>query len=153
MSTAREGTVMDDALTGATGSSAEPTAAGTAPADRRLDLAPEADVDLDAAIADDGDGDGEATSTRKRRRGSRGGQRRKKPTATSGDESTEGDTVADEAPGLVAAPPADGHPELPESMREGRAEPEAAERALVRKPQIGDTRPAPATDTARVAPA
>ena len=36
-------------------------------------------------------------------------------------------------------------------MREGRAEPEAAERALVRKPQIGDTRPAPVTDTARVA--
>ena len=40
-------------------------------------------------------------------------------------------------------------PELPESMREGRAEPEAAERALVRKPQIGDTRPAPVTDSAR----
>ena len=38
-------------------------------------------------------------------------------------------------------------------MREGRAEPEAAERALVRKPQIGDTRPAPVTDTARVAAA
>ena len=145
---------MDDALTGATGSSAEPTAAGTAPADRRLDVAPEADVDLDAATADedDGDGDGEATSTRKRRRGSRGGQRRKKPAAAAGAESTEGDTVADEAPGLVAPPPADGHPELPESMREGRAEPEAAERALVRKPQIGDTRPAPVTDSARVAP-
>jgi len=38
----------------------------------------------------------------------------------------------------------DERPELPESMREGRATPEAAERALVRKPQIGDTRPAPA---------
>src|SRR6476469_3552362 len=104
MSTAREGTVMDDALTGATGSSAEPTAAGTAPADRRLDLAPEADVDLDAASADEADGDGEATLTRKRRRGSRGGQRRKKPAAAAGAESIEGDTAADEAPGLVAPP-------------------------------------------------
>ena len=34
-------------------------------------------------------------------------------------------------------------PELPEPLREGRASLEAAERALVRKPQIGDTRPAP----------
>ena len=34
-------------------------------------------------------------------------------------------------------------PELPEPLREGRPSPEAAERALVRKPQIGDTRPAP----------
>ena len=111
---------MDDALTGATGSSAEPTAAGTAPADRRLDLAPEADgngtstsdadvdVDADAAVA--GDGDGEATSTRKRRRGSRGGQRRKKPAAAAGGESIEGDTAADEAPGLVAPLPPTGIP-------------------------------------------
>lgn len=35
-------------------------------------------------------------------------------------------------------------PELPEHPREGRlVSPEAAEAALVRKPQIGDTRPAP----------
>ncbi|MDO8365001.1 MAG: ribonuclease E/G, partial [Actinomycetota bacterium] len=32
-------------------------------------------------------------------------------------------------------------PELPERMHEGRPSPDAAERALVRKPQIGDTRP------------
>lgn len=36
-----------------------------------------------------------------------------------------------------------GQPELPERMSEGRPSIEAAERALVRKPQIGDTRPAP----------
>ena len=36
-------------------------------------------------------------------------------------------------------------PELPENPREGRLTPEVAERTLVRKPQIGDTRPAPAT--------
>lgn len=34
-------------------------------------------------------------------------------------------------------------PELPDRMTEGRPSPEAAERALVRRPQIGDTRPAP----------
>ncbi len=33
--------------------------------------------------------------------------------------------------------------ELPERMSENRPTPEAADRALVRKPQIGDTRPAP----------
>ncbi|NBR99198.1 MAG: hypothetical protein EBT42_02275, partial [Actinobacteria bacterium] len=36
------------------------------------------------------------------------------------------------------------YPELPEHPREGRlVSPEAADAALVRKPQIGDTRPAP----------
>ena len=35
-------------------------------------------------------------------------------------------------------------PELPEHPREGRlVSPQAADAALVRKPQIGDTRPAP----------
>ena len=39
--------------------------------------------------------------------------------------------------------------ELPEPLREGRPSVEAAERALVRKPQIGDTRPAPASSRGR----
>ena len=58
-------------------------------------------------------------------------------------------TTADRRGGPVssAPPPADGHPELPEPIREGRPSAEAAERALVRKPQIGDTRPAPVTDS------
>jgi ribonuclease E len=65
---------------------------------------------------------------RKRRRGTRGGQRRRKP----------------EVETVEAAPDADvDNPELPEPMREGRVSAEAAERSLVRKPQIGDTRPAP----------
>ncbi len=38
-----------------------------------------------------------------------------------------------------------GDVELPESMREGRPSVEAAERALVRRPQIGDTMPMPTT--------
>jgi ribonuclease E len=63
----------------------------------------------------------------RRRRGSRGGRNRNRPRpANAGD-------VAD-----------DERPELPERPNEGRPSVEAAERALVRKPQIGDTRPAPA---------
>ena len=53
---------------------------------------------------------------------------------------------------MAPAPPAD-QPELPESPREGRVSPEVAEHTLVRKPQIGDTRPAPPTQPAAVAPA
>lgn len=44
-----------------------------------------------------------------------------------------------------AAAASDDHPELPDRMIEGRVSPEAAETALVRRPQIGDTRPAPAS--------
>ena len=76
-------------------------------------------------------GTGEAAA-RKRRRGTRGGQRRRKP---------EGATA--EAPPVADAET----PELPEPMREGRVSAEAAERSLVRKPQIGDTRPAPPSST------
>jgi ribonuclease E len=47
---------------------------------------------------------------------------------------------------------ADDQPELPERMSEGRPSAEAAEHALVRKPQIGDTRPAPASAAAAAAP-
>ena len=72
-------------------------------------------------------------ASRKRRRGSRGGQGRRKPQEVSGPLD-----VGDAEPA-----------ELPEPLREGRASVEAAERALVRKPQIGDTRPAPkSTDSA-----
>jgi ribonuclease E len=79
-------------------------------------------------------GDGAAAS-RKRRRGSRGGQRRRKPVTTSAvDPSVDGEQATADV----------DRPELPEPRSEGRVSPEAAERALVRKPQIGDTRPAPA---------
>jgi len=77
----------------------------------------------------------DASSGRKRRRGSRGGQGRRR----GADGATGGNGDAD-APGDAASKsPA----ELPELPREGRVSPEAAERSLVRKPQIGDTRPAP----------
>lgn len=58
---------------------------------------------------------------------------------------------AAEAEGAAAV--TEEHPELPDRMREGRPSPEAAERALVRRPQIGDTRPAPAGGVAAPAPA
>ena len=90
------------------------------------------------------DGDGaegtDGTATRKRRRGSRGGQRRRKSAPAAADGAANGN--GDHAPGMAPAPPAD-QPELPENPREGRLTPEVAERTLVRKPQIGDTRPAP----------
>ncbi|MEN9506599.1 MAG: hypothetical protein RI958_2525 [Actinomycetota bacterium] len=44
-------------------------------------------------------------------------------------------------------------PELPERIAEGRPSADAAERALVRKPKIGDTRPAPTTAPVAPAPA
>src|SRR5215217_3188812 len=83
--------------------------------------------------------DSDAAIARKRRRGSRGGQRRRKPEA--------GADRPDEASAVDAA--TDGtEPEMPEPLRENRPSAEAAERALVRKPQIGDTRPAPAPPAA-----
>jgi ribonuclease E len=85
-----------------------------------------------------------AAGSRKRRRGSRGGQRRRKPMSAS--------AVAPSVDGDEAAAADVERPELPEPLREGRVSPEAAERALVRKPQIGDTRPAPAPAEPAAAP-
>jgi ribonuclease E len=124
----------------------------------------------DAAVGDDAAAGDEATAeqaaARKRRRGSRGGQRRRKGSAagTAGDGATDDDGETVDGPSLpsgddtattdgAAAPPrpvrqraprnAARPEELPEPMREGRpTSVEAADKALVRKPQIGDTRPA-----------
>ncbi len=102
------------------------------------------------------------TAAQKRRRGSRGGRNRKKPagagvsTLDGHDDDDADDSVDDgeddgdvEDGVLVAETPAaqafanSSDPELPKRMTEGRPSVDAAERALVRKPQIGDTRPAP----------
>jgi ribonuclease E len=75
----------------------------------------------------------------KRRRGSRGGQRRRGSgqSGASGAAGVAGDASA-------AAEIDDRNDiELPEPIREGRPSVEAAERALVRKPRIGDTMPMP----------
>ena len=75
----------------------------------------------------------------RRRRGRRGGRNRRRPT----DGSPRDPDPRDDA----------SHDELPEPPREGRLYDEAAgERALVRKPQIGDSRPAPRIGDSRPAP-
>jgi ribonuclease E len=102
-----------------------------------------------------GDGTGDdardvSDAARKRRRGSRGGQRRRKGTNggesdvdVDDDDTVDVDDAGDDA-GDRAAPSGADPDELPEPMRASRTSSvEAAERALVRKPQIGDTRPAP----------
>jgi ribonuclease E len=66
----------------------------------------------------------------KRRRGSRGGQRRRGTAQSAGQSSG-------------TAPDDPNDIELPEPMSEGRPSAEAAEKALVRKPRIGDTMPMP----------
>src|SRR5712691_4870265 len=82
----------------------------------------------------DGAGDASATPHKPRRRGSRGGRNRKRPPAGA---------VSEETP----ADDADLRPDLPERISENRPSAEAADRALVRKPQIGDSRPAPPRST------
>src|SRR5207237_1410718 len=76
-------------------------------------------------------GAGDAAPPHKpRRRGSRGGRNRKRPPAA--------------AASAAAADVSDRQPDLPDRISENRPSVEAAERALIRKPQIGDSRPAPA---------
>ena len=80
-----------------------------------------------------GDGNTSAESaTNKRRRGSRGGQRRR-GAGSNAPASSSDDVSADDRNDV----------ELPERTGEGRPSAEAAEKALVRKPQIGDTMPVP----------
>ena len=91
-------------------------------------------------------------AARKRRRGSRGGKNRKKP-AGQGGEAAEG--TPGNGGGRSASAPGQGRnpQELPDPPREGKVSDQAvAEQALVRKPQIGDTRPAPVQKPAASAP-
>jgi len=110
---------------------------------------------------------GPRPANKKRRRGSRGGKRHKKPAGTgapgasdAADEDYDDDDVADDdvadddvadevtppsAGPSTEAPDGPSDIELPDRMSEGRPSVEAAETALVRRPRIGDTRPAPVT--------
>jgi ribonuclease E len=107
------------------------------------------------------------TAAQKRRRGSRGGRNRKRPAGTAvagnGDDDDGESEEADVSDGYEEDDPGESieterfhiepaqidsslngdEPELPKRISEGRPSAAAAERALVRKPQIGDTRPAP----------
>ena len=100
-----------------------------------------------SASEDAGDataGDASAAPHKPRRRGSRGGRNRKRPAAKPASEETAADG---------SDPQPDEQPdELPERISENRPSVEAAERGLVRKPQIGDSRPAP-TQSSRPSPA
>ena len=93
----------------------------------------------DQSLDDASTSGGPSSSTAPRRRGSRGGQGRR-GAARSGEPQDDDDA-------LSAAQSSDDDDrndvELPEPMSEGRASPEAAEKALVRKPRIGDTMPIP----------
>jgi ribonuclease E len=101
-----------------------------------------ADSSAETSTADSSAADGDASAAepdavssvqRTRRRGSRGGQGRKKPEDSPGVDAPHDD--AGEYDGGTAPD------ELPEPMREGRVQDvDAAEKSLVRKPQIGDTR-------------
>src|SRR5437773_150478 len=95
--------------------------APSAPEDRPAPAEP-------AAIPDDGSDAGAPRA--RRRRGSRGGRNRNRPRPTN----------------ELGSPDPDREPdELPERPIEGHVkDPEVAERVLVRRPQIGDSRPAPA---------
>jgi len=146
--------------------------ASEAPAQQALVTATGGDPVAPAgASADPGDtpGDGadsDASVTgqaRRRRRGSRGGQARRRPssaTSATGDPADDfsdddvsdddgppdgGDGSSDDLNGSGDRSDADhaDRPELPERMSEGRvSDPAVAAEALVRKPKIGDTRPA-----------
>jgi ribonuclease E len=127
----------------------------------------------DDAAGDDTTGDGGGSGESKpRRRGSRGGRNRNRPRPegagddTSGiDESGGADNAGetreprdgddnDRTGGRERNPRAarsggqDRQPELPDRHRENKPSAEAAEAALVRKPKIGDSRPAPADGAA-----
>jgi ribonuclease E len=119
--------------------------AGTSPSPAK-DPGSAGDAEHQPELDGDGAEGADAPAGRKRRRGSRGGQRRRKSATAAPAQQGDGDY----APGMAQAPPAD-QPELPENPREGRLAPEVAERTLVRKPQIGDTRPAPPAPTPVVA--
>ena len=93
------------------------------------------DNNVTADSSTDGPADESATSSSsKRRRGSRGGQRRR------GSGQGSGGSSGDPAAGDIDDP---NDIELPKPMSEGRPSAEAAEKALVRKPRIGDTMPMP----------
>ena len=143
------------------------------PAPAQVDDAADPQPDGGESSADETAAIGEPSvrTAAKRRRGSRGGRNRKKPSSVGAggtDEGAETDGFDDDAvdgdssdaddsdlyePASVVPQPAvaqfsgvgseNGDVELPKRIAEGRATGAAADRALVRKPQIGDTRPAP----------
>src|SRR5436190_13577159 len=83
--------------------------------------------------ADSASKEGAGPRRNTRRRGSRGGRGRQKP-------------AAQEAAAPKTANDEDPQPDLPDRIRENRPSADAAARALIPKPKIGDSRPAPAEE-------
>jgi ribonuclease E len=84
---------------------------------------------------------------RNNRRGSRGGRKRKPGGVQDGAQQSGSPGAREGAPRTAsAAGTGDATPDLPDRPGEGRASPDAAARALIPKPKIGDTRPAPADE-------
>src|SRR5438874_830050 len=77
-----------------------------------------------------------------RRRGSRGGRGRKRTGAQEAAKASGGAS----AKATVSADDGDPTPDLPDRPGENRASPDAAARALIPKPKIGDSRPDPADE-------
>ncbi len=118
-----------------------------APDHQATDTTPDDGGSDDADDAEAGDGVALSSAAKRRRRGSRGGQNRNRANrsaADGDDDAADDDGAADGAGGgagdaamVGGVPPT----ELPERIREGKvSDVAAAERALVRKPKIGDTR-------------
>jgi len=107
---------------------------------------PASSAEHESSVADADGGEGDQAESlagggaqRKRKRGSRGGQGRKKPSEAQG--SADGDNADDIAIDGGGNNGGTLPDELPEPIREGRVrDVTVAERSLVRKPQIGDTR-------------
>src|SRR5438132_2376078 len=99
------------------------------PADRRPDAAGARGEAAESSPSESSPG-----PRRNRRRGSRGGRGRNRSSAAARE-------TAAAAP--AEAPLSDRRPDLPDRPGEGRASPDAAARALIPKPKIGDSRPAP----------
>ena len=116
---------------------------------------PEPSGDPADAPADGATGDGAAGGApRARRRGSRGGRNRNRPrpdgAAPTDDADPAGGDPGDgdlhDADQDAGGDGSDRTPELPDKHRENKPSAEAADAALIRRPRIGDSRPAPAAD-------
>ena len=117
---------MDDSNISAGMPAGAPAPAEPATPPAQAQAEPSAAADTDGGA--ENDPAGTSSAAKRRRRGSRGGQNRKRPDGTADDGVDEDAASVDPD-------------ELPEPMREGRvSDPEAADKALVRKPKVGDIR-------------
>ncbi|MBV8161297.1 MAG: Rne/Rng family ribonuclease [Acidimicrobiia bacterium] len=111
------------------------------PADQRPSSPNPSGEAADSAAATPAQGNG---PRRNRRRGSRGGRGRQKGQ----ENATASGAGAPGAGGREATATDDGdrRPDLPDRPGEGRPSPDAAAKALIPKPKIGDSRPAPVAE-------